>query len=438
MTQTQKNPTNCPPGVGTHPAAGGTTATSRNPKCLFCASPLTQTFIDLGMSPLCESYVSREQLNQMEPFYPLHVRVCGKCFLVQLEEYVSPEHIFTEYAYFSSYSDSWVQHAKDYTDMIVARLRIGKQHHVVELASNDGYLLQHFVRKEIPCLGIEPAANVAKVAIEKGVPTQVSFFGRRTAEKMVEDGKQADLVIGNNVLAQVPDLNDFVAGIQMLLKANGVATLEFPHLVRLMEQNQFDTIYHEHFSYFSLISVEKIFAAHGLTLFDVEEIPTHGGSIRIYARQAGDDSKSITTRLTDLREREIALGLNRMSAYSSFEEQVKATKRNLLDFLIQARRAGKKIVGYGAPGKGNTLLNYCGIRTDFLDFTVDRNPYKQGKYLPGTHIPIFPVEKIDEAKPDYLLILPWNFKDEIIKQMARIRGWGGKFVVPIPNVEIVP
>jgi len=438
MTKQQDSP-NRLPGVEPSVAAGGSVAaSSQSPKCIFCASPLTQTFLDLGMSPLCESYVSRAQLNQMEAFYPLHVRVCGQCFLVQLEEYVSPEHIFTEYAYFSSFSDSWVQHAKDYTDMIAARLRLDKQHFVVELASNDGYLLQHFVRKGIPCLGIEPAANVAKVAVEKGVPTQVSFFGRGTAQKMVADGKQADLVIGNNVLAQVPDLNDFVAGIQIVLKAQGVATLEFPHLVRLMEQNQFDTIYHEHFSYFSLISVEKIFAAHGLTLFDVEEIPTHGGSIRIYARKAGDDSKPVTARLTDLREREMALGLNRMSAYSSFEEQVKATKRNLLDFLIQARRAGKKIAGYGAPGKGNTLLNYCGIRTDFLDFTVDRNPYKQGKFLPGTHIPIFPVEKIDEAKPDYVLILPWNFKDEIIRQMARIRDWGGKFVVPIPNVHVVP
>jgi SAM-dependent methyltransferase len=415
-----------------------TAASSQHPKCIFCASPLTQTFVDLGMSPLCESYVSREQLNQMEAFYPLHVRVCPQCFLVQLEEYVSPEHIFTEYAYFSSYSDSWVQHAKDYTDMIVGRLGLDQRHHVVELASNDGYLLQHFVRKEIPCLGIEPAANVAKVAVEKGVPTQVSFFGRKTADQMVSDGKQADLIIGNNVLAQVPDLNDFVSGIQIALKPQGVATLEFPHLVRLMEQNQFDTIYHEHFSYFSLIAVEKIFAAHRLTLFDVEEIPTHGGSIRIFARHQADNSKPVTARFTNLRQREMELGLNRMSAYSSFEEQVKATKRNLLEFLIQARKAGKKIAGYGAPGKGNTLLNFCGIRTDFLDFTVDRNPYKQGKFLPGTHIPIFPVEKIDEAKPDYVLILPWNFKDEIIKQMARIRNWGGQFVVPIPNVHVVP
>ncbi|HTV40856.1 MAG TPA: class I SAM-dependent methyltransferase [Candidatus Sulfotelmatobacter sp.] len=409
-----------------------------HPVCLFCASQLSQTFVDLGMSPLCESYLGPEQLNQMEAFYPLHVRVCGQCFLVQLQQYVSPEHIFTEYAYFSSYSETWLAHAKEYVDMIAGRLNLGPECLAVELGSNDGYLLRNFVKNGIPALGVEPAANVAKVAVEKGVPTLVAFFGRKTAEKIVADGKKADLVIGNNVLAQVPDINDFVAGIQMVLKPQGVATLEFPHLARLMEQNQFDTIYHEHFSYFSLISAEKIFAAHGLTLFDVEELPTHGGSMRIYARHTADASKAVTPRLENLRNREFALRLNQMSAYSSFDEQVKATKRNLLDFLIHARRAGKKIAGYGAPGKGNTLLNYCGIRTDFLEFTVDRNPYKQGKFLPGTHIPIFPVEKIDETKPDYLLILPWNFKDEIVKQMARIRNWGGQFVIPIPGVQVIP
>ncbi|HXB58587.1 MAG TPA: class I SAM-dependent methyltransferase [Candidatus Acidoferrales bacterium] len=439
MTQTQKDPAKSLSSIDTSVAMGDKAATSsQNPKCLFCASPLAQTFVDLGMSPLCESYISREQLNQMEPFYPLHVRVCDQCFLVQLQQYVSPEHIFTEYAYFSSFSDTWLAHARDYVDMIAERLKLGSSSMVVELASNDGYLLQNFVKKGIPALGVEPAANVAKVAVEKGVPTLVVFFGRNTAEKMVANGKKADLIIGNNVLAQVPDINDFVGGISILLKPHGVATLEFPHLVKLMEQNQFDTIYHEHFSYFSLISVEKIFAAHGLAVFDVEELSTHGGSIRIYARHANDTSMPVSARLVDLRNRELALGLDRMNTYSSFAEQVKATKRNLLEFLIQARRSGSKVVGYGAPGKGNTLLNYCGIRTDFLDFTVDRNPYKQGKFLPGTHIPIFPVEKIDEARPDYVLILPWNFKDEIIKQMARIRSWGGKFVVPIPNVQIIP
>jgi hypothetical protein len=412
--------------------------TEPNPKCLFCSSPLTQTFVDLGMSPLCESYLSQAQLNQMEPFYPLHVRVCGQCYLVQLQQYVSPEHIFTEYAYFSSFSETWLAHAKDYVDMIVQRLNLGPGNLAIELGSNDGYLLRNFVKKGIPALGVEPAANVAKVAVEKGVPTRVAFFGRKTAEKLVEDGQKADLLIGNNVLAQVPDINDFVSGIQIVLKPQGVATLEFPHLARLMEQNQFDTIYHEHFSYFSLLSVEKIFASHGLTLFDVEELSTHGGSIRIYAKRSEENLRPVNERLTNLRNRELGLNFDQMSAYSSFGEQVKATKRNLLEFLIQARRAGKKVAGYGAPGKGNTLLNYCGIRADFLDFTVDRNPYKQGKFLPGTHIPIFPVEKIDEARPDYLLILPWNFKEEIVKQMARIRNWGGQFVVPIPNVQVIP
>ncbi|HEV2454869.1 MAG TPA: class I SAM-dependent methyltransferase [Verrucomicrobiae bacterium] len=412
--------------------------TEPNPKCLFCSSPLTQTFVDLGMSPLCESYVSQAQLNQMEPFYPLHVRVCAQCYLVQLQQYVSPEHIFTEYAYFSSFSETWLAHAKDYVDMIVQRLHLGPGNLAIELGSNDGYLLRNFVKKGVPALGVEPAANVAKVAVEKGVPTRVAFFGRKTAEKLVEDGQKADLLIGNNVLAQVPDINDFVSGIQIVLKPQGVATLEFPHLARLMEQNQFDTIYHEHFSYFSLLSVEKIFASHGLTLFDVEELPTHGGSIRIYAKRSEDNSRPVDERLTNLRNRELGLNFDQMSAYSSFAERVKSTKRNLLEFLIQARRAGKNVAGYGAPGKGNTLLNYCGIRTDFLDFTVDRNPYKQGKFLPGTHIPIFPVEKIDETRPDYLLILPWNFKEEIVKQMARIRNWGGQFVVPIPNVQMIP
>lgn len=406
-------------------------------RCRFCRSPLQQTFVDLGMSPLCESYRTLEQLNQMEPFYPLHVRVCERCYLVQLDEFVSPEHIFTEYAYFSSYSDTWLKHAADYVDMIVPRLRLGKESLAVELASNDGYLLQNFVKKGIPALGVEPAANVAKVAVEKGVPTLVKFFGCKTAGEMVRDGKQADLIIGNNVLAQVPDLNDFVGGMRILLKPQGVATLEFPHLTRLMAESQYDTIYHEHFSYFSLIAVENIFAAHGLTVFDVEEIPTHGGSIRIYTRHVEDGSRPVTKRVVELRDRELAAGLDRMETYSTFSDKVKESKRSLLDFLIRAKREGKRMAGYGAPGKGNTLLNYCGIRTDFLDFTVDRNPYKQGKFLPGTHIPIFPVEKLQESKPDYVLILPWNFKDEIIKQMAGIRAWGGRFVIPIPKVEVI-
>ena len=389
------------------------------------------------MSPLCESYVPQERLNQMEPFYPLHVYVCDRCFLVQLEEYVSPEAIFTEYAYFSSYADSWVEHMRRYTDMITDRLGLGQASFVVEVASNDGYLLQHFVKKGIPVLGIEPAANVAKVAVAKGIPTLVAFFGERTARALAADGKQADLICGANVLAQVPKPNDFVKGLKVLLKPQGVVTIEFPHLVRLMAENQFDTIYHEHFSYFSFVAAERIFAAQGLTLFDVEELPTHGGSLRVYARHADDGTKPVTRQAEELRLREIDAGLLRVETYASFGEQVKETKRKLLEFLIAVKREGKTVVGYGAPGKGNTLLNYCGIRTDFLDFTVDRNTYKQGKFLPGTHIPIHHPDRIREARPDYVLILPWNFKDEIMQQMAYIREWGGRFVVPIPQVTVL-
>jgi len=411
--------------------------TSTTAHCRFCQAPLRHTFVDLGMSPLCESYLTADQLNRMEPFYPLHVKVCGKCYLVQLEEYVSAEHIFTEYAYFSSYSDSWLKHSASYVDMISERLGLGGQSLAVELASNDGYLLQYFVKKGIPVLGVEPAVNVARVAEEKGVPTLVEFFGCQTAKEMVANGQAADLVIGNNVLAQVPDLNDFVGGIRILLKAGGVATLEFPHLVRLIEENQYDTIYHEHFSYFSLITVEKIFAAHGLVLFDVDEIPTHGGSIRIYLRHIEDSSKPITPAVVKLRERELQAGLDRMNTYANFAEQVIESKRALLELLIGLRRGGKIVVGYGAPGKGNTLLNYCGIRTDFLEFTVDRNPYKHGRVLPGTHIPIHPVERIRERRPDYILILPWNLRDEIVAQLSYAREWGAKFIVPIPVARVL-
>jgi hypothetical protein len=404
--------------------------------CRFCGTNLQHTFVDLGMSPLCESYVSREQLNQMEPFYPLHVYVCDQCFLVQLEEYVSPEDIFTEYAYFSSYADAWLQHAKDYTDLMERKFELDGNSLVVEVASNDGYLLQYFVEKGIPCLGVEPAANVAQAAIDKGVATRIEFFGTESARRMVEEGLQADLLIGNNVLAQVPDVNDFVAGMKILLKPQGVITVEFPHLLCLVSENQFDTIYHEHFSYFSFITAEKIFAAHGLTLFDVEELPTHGGSLRIYGRHDDDLSKPISGRVTALRTREQQAGVTDMAYYSAFGEQVKETKRKLLEFLILARREGKSVAGYGAPGKGNTLLNYCGIRTDFIDFTVDRNPYKQGKFLPGTHIPIHQPDKIKETQPDYVVVLPWNFKEEIMEQMSYIREWGGQFVVPIPEVKV--
>jgi 2-polyprenyl-3-methyl-5-hydroxy-6-metoxy-1,4-benzoquinol methylase len=373
----------------------------------------------------------------MEPFYPLHVYLCESCLLVQLEEFVAPAEIFSEYAYFSSYSDSWVAHAKRYSDLMCERFGISSACKVMEIASNDGYLLQHFVARGVPVLGIEPAANIAKVAIEKGVPSTVKFFGKRAAREIAADHGQPDLLLGNNVLAHVPDLNDFVAGMQLLLKPGGIITMEFPHLYRLMESNQFDTIYHEHFSYFSFITVERVFAAHGLTLFDVEELSTHGGSIRIYARHSADSGKSVSARLLALRKRELDEGFGTIARYSEFAERVKETKRKLLEFLIAAKRARKTIVGYGAPGKGNTLLNYCGIRTDFLDFTVDRSPYKQGKYTPGTHIPILAPEALLAARPDFVLILPWNLEAEIISQMRQIRDWGGRFVVPIPEVRVV-
>lgn len=406
--------------------------------CRFCSTPLQDTFVDLGMSPLCESFLAADQLNQMEPFYPLHVWVCRSCFLVQLEEYVSPDAIFSDYAYFSSYSDSWLRHASDYTEQITQRLGLTPDHLVVELASNDGYLLRNFVARGIPVLGIEPAANVAAVAEANGIPSVVRFFGCETARALVSEGRQADLVIGNNVLAHVPDINDFVGGMKILLKPTGVITMEFPHLQRLMEQNQYDTIYHEHFSYLSLLVVERIFAAHGLTVFDVDELPTHGGSLRIYARHAENDKLPMSSSVVELHARELEAGFTSLERYRSFGEQVKRTKRALLQFLIEAKAQDKTVVGYGAPGKGNTLLNYCGVRSDFLDYTVDRSPHKHGKYLPGTHIPIFPPDRIRATRPDYVLILPWNLKTEIMAQMAYIREWGGQFVVPIPEVTVFP
>ena len=407
-----------------------------NATCRFCSAPLTETFVDLGMSPLCESYLPADKLNHMEPFYPLHVWVCGKCFLVQLEQYVSEQEIFTEYAYFSSYASSWVKHAEDYVAAMIERLRLGPKSFVVELASNDGYLLQHFVKRHVPCLGIEPAANVAKAAKDKGVETLVKFFDEKLGAALAAEGRQADLIAGNNVLAQVPDLNSFVAGIRNLLKPGGTVTLEFPHLQRLVEGNQFDTIYHEHFSYFSLLSVEKIFAAHGLAVFDVEELWTHGGSLRIYGKHA-NDPRPVGERVIALRRREADLGYDRLETYRAFDRKVQELKRRLLSLLIRARDEGKRVVGYGAPGKGNTLLNYCGIRTDLIEFTVDKNPYKQGRFLPGTHIPIHAPEKIDEARPDYIFILPWNFKDEILAQLAHARSWGAKFIVPIPEPAVL-
>jgi SAM-dependent methyltransferase len=404
--------------------------------CRLCGAGLTTTFVDLGMSPLCESFLAGDQTNQMEPYFPLHALVCDQCYLVQLQEYVKPDHIFTEYAYFSSYATSWVEHARRYCEAVVARFGLGSKSYVVELASNDGYLLQHFLPFGIPVLGIEPAANVAEVARGKNVPTLVEFFGSVLADKLASKGPLADLIIGNNVLAQVPDLNDFTAGIARLLAPNGVVTLEFPHLERLIEENQFDTIYHEHFSYFSLVTVDRLARKHGLRIFDVEQLGTHGGSLRVFLCHQGSvhaPDRRVEALLTHERE----IGFEKIATYAEFASNVHSTKRQLLSFLIECKEKGARICGYGAPGKGNTLLNYCGIGTDFVDFTVDRNPYKHGRYTPGMHIPIFPVSKIDEVRPDYLLILPWNLKREIVAQMRQVASWGCKMVVPIPKVEVI-
>ncbi|GBO52291.1 methyltransferase [Pseudanabaena sp. lw0831] len=389
------------------------------------------------MSPLSNSYLKLDQLNKAEKFYPLHTYVCEQCLLVQLEEFESPDHIFSDYAYFSSYSDSWLNHAKKYTDLVIDRFNLNTSSLVIEIASNDGYLLQFFKEQNIPILGIEPAANVAQVAESKGIPTLVKFFGAQTAQELFNLGKSSDLLLGNNVLAHVPDINDFVAGMKIILKPEGVLTMEFPHLWQLINQNQFDTIYHEHFSYLSFTTVEKIFACHGLTLFDVEELSTHGGSLRIYGIHEHNQKFIVNDRVRLLKEKEHQAGLDKVDTYLQFSNQVMSTKRKLLSFLIELKNNGKTIVGYGAPAKGNTLLNYCGIRTDLLDYTCDRSPHKQGLFLPGTHIPIYPPDKIAETKPDYVLILPWNLKDEICLQLSYIREWGGKFIMPIPEVEVL-
>jgi hypothetical protein len=407
-----------------------------NKTCRFCGAGLERTFVDLGMSPLCETYPSVAELNQGEVYYPLHVYVCDRCWLVQLEEYESAENIFSDYAYFASYSDSWLKHCEKYCTDMAARFALGKGSFVAEVASNDGYLLQYFVRMGIPVLGIEPAANVAKAAIEKGVPTLVRFFGTKLAKEMAAEGRCADLVAGNNVLAQVPDLNDFVEGLSILLKPDGVLTLEFPHLLRLIEQNEFDTIYHEHFSYFSLISTIKIMEAHGLRVFDVDELKSHGGSLRVYACRASSRKHMTEPAVQKVIGDEVAAKLDRTEGYNDFAGQVKETKLALVDFLLTAAREGKRVAGYGAPGKSATLLHYCGIGKDLIEYTVDRSLYKQGRYLPGTRIPIFHPDRIQQTKPDYVVILPWNLKDEIMKQLAFIREWGGRFVVPIPKVAV--
>jgi SAM-dependent methyltransferase len=408
------------------------------PKCRFCAADLKNRFVDLGMSPLCQTQIAPSQLNLMEPFYPLLVHVCARCFLVQLEEYVAPDIVFgSDYPYFSSYSDSWIAHAKRYVEHMRSDFGIGSGSFVVELASNDGYLLQHFVASGVRCLGVEPAASVAKAAIAKGIPTVVRFFGTATAKDLRAKEGAADLILGNNVLAHVPDLNDFVGGVKALLSPDGVVTFEFPHLMKLIDFNQFDTIYHEHFSYFSFTTVRQVFAKHGLKLFDVQELPTHGGSIRIYACHADSDKHQSHARVEELEAREIKAGYRDLAMYERFAARVEETKRKLLRFLIDAKNEGKRIAGYGAPGKGNTLLNYCGIRTDFVDYTVDRNPHKKGTYTPGTRIPILDPDTIFETRPDYVLILPWNLTAEITEKMAGIREWGGRFVVPIPEVQVL-
>ena len=402
--------------------------------CRACGAPLRHSVVDLGLSPPCQTVVRAEDLARGETFYPLHAVVCEACSLVQIDEALPPDAIFSDYAYFSSYSDSWVEHARRYTEAMRDRFGLGAQSQVVEVASNDGYLLQHFVALGVPCLGVEPAANVAAVAQARGIPTRVAFFGETEAQAMVDEGLRADLLLGNNVLAHTPHLNSFVAGLKTLLADDGVITIECPHLVELIDHNQFDTVYHEHFSYFSFTAAGRVFARHGLDLFDVERLPTHGGSLRLYGCHAG--TRRIEARASEMLESEQAWGVDRLATYAAFAARVHETKRGLLDFLIGAARAGKTVAGYGAPGKGNTLLNYCGIRTDLLAYTVDRNPVKQGTFTPGTRIPIFAPERIAETRPDYVLILPWNLRDEIAAQMAHVREWGGRFVVPIPSVEV--
>jgi SAM-dependent methyltransferase len=406
--------------------------------CRFCGAGLEHTFCDLGMSPLSNAFLSASQLGETEPFYPLHAYVCGSCFLVQLRQFESPQQIFSgEYAYFSSYSDTWLEHARAYTGQMVSRFKFGSASLVVEIASNDGYLLQYFKRGNVPVLGIEPAANCARAAEKAGIPTLVKFFGAELAAELKAQGKSADLLLGNNVLAHVPALNDFVRGLKVLLKPQGVITMEFPHLLNLMRENQFDTIYHEHFSYFSFFTVEQVFARQGLKLFDVEKLPTHGGSLRIYAAHAEDRTKATSAGVAQLLDEEARFGIADLRSYGNFAEQAKRTKRKLLEFLVDAKAAGKTIVGYGAPAKGNTLLNYCGVRSDLVGYTVDRSPHKQGKFLPGTHIPIFDPERIRQTRPDYILILPWNIKEEVMAQMAHVRDWGAKFVIPIPEARVL-
>jgi SAM-dependent methyltransferase len=414
------------------------TSELRNPQCRFCGEPLTQTFADLGAMALANSYLPTIEDAESERAFPLHARVCGNCRLVQVENAVPPDAIFSDYAYFSSYASSWVEHARAYTEMARRRFALTPQSQVIEIASNDGYLLKHFVAMDIPVLGVEPAANVAEAAEAVGVPTRVAFFGQDLADQLRREGLAADLLLGNNVLAHVPDLNDFVAGLALLLKEDGVLTMEFPHLLRLIEDVQFDTIYHEHFSYFSLLTVEQVFAAHGLRLFDVEELPTHGGSLRIFACHRENALQADGAGLAIVRDKESRAGLDGHDIYAQFQDRVATVRDGLLAFLARTREDGKRVVAYGAAAKGNTLLNFCGIGAGDLAYVVDVSPYKQGRYLPGSHIPIKPVEVLREDRPDYVLILPWNLRNEITSDHGYIRGWGGRFVVAVPEIEIEP
>ena len=422
--------------MGLRAAAVEGLVTAAAPACRFCSAPLTQTFVDLGLSPLANSLLTQEDLSREEPRYPPHAYVCGECLLVQLAEHASPQEIFEDYVYFSSYSDSWVEHARRYVEQMIDRFGFDADSSVVEIASNDGYLLQWFLERGVPVLGVEPAANVATAAEAKGIPTVVRFFSEQAARELVDEGRRADLVIGNNVLAHVPGLNDFVAGIEILLGPDGVVTMEFPHLLRLIEETEFDTIYHEHFSYFSALTVERIFAAHGLRLFDVEELPTHGGSLRIYAAHAGSEAHADTGRVVELVERERAAGLGDLATYARFDERVRTVRKGLREFLEGKRAEGRSVAAYGAAAKGVTLLNYCGIGPELVQYVADRSPHKQGLYLPGVRIPIRSPDHVAETKPDYLLLLAWNLKDEIAEQMSHVRDWGGRFVTPIPEVVV--
>ena len=407
-------------------------------RCRFCNKNLTHEFIDLVNAPPSNCFLTKDQLNEPEVFYPLKLFVCDKCFLVQIDEYKKSGEIFNqEYAYFSSFSTTWLDHARKYVDMITKRLRLDAESHVMEIASNDGYLLQYFLEKQIPCLGIEPSANTAQAAREKGIETLEEFFGADFAERLAQEGSKADLIIGNNVLAHVPDVNDFVSGLKIALKNNGVVTMEFPHLMRLIHKNQFDTIYHEHFSYLSFHTVLQIFAEHGLLLFDVEELPTHGGSLRIYARHDEDDSKPATPNVAELLEKEATRGMLTLDYYFGFQQKADKIKYALLAFLLEQKEQGKKVTAYGAAAKGNTLLNYCGVKKDLIEFVVDASPHKQGKFLPGSHIAVVKEDEMTRFKPDYVLILPWNIKDEIMEQLSYIREWDGQFVVAVPEIKVI-